>query len=128
MRPYFDEFLKEAGKDHYNILKRTVKRIYSMIKTKYHSNKNDNFHFIIRVRIQPLHCLDFIIPDDKNIDEYEKIFESLCDQIKIYLNKYENFERKSKPDSELEELNKNCLIYDDKNSDWKMKSRLHDDQ
>lgn len=118
MRPYFDEFLKEAGKDHYNILKKIFKKLYDKIRSKNQLRREDGQWFGIRVDIQSLYSLHFRIPEDKNSDEYEIIFTSLFDKVKLYMDRYKEYEQTAIIIPELEELRTNKLVYNDKNGDW----------
>jgi hypothetical protein len=119
MRPYFDEFLKEAGKDHYNILKNIIKRLYDKIRSKNQLRREDGQRFGIRVDIQsPLYSLYFRIPEDKNSSEYENIFNSLFEKVKFYMDRCKEYEQTDVIIPELEKMRANKLVYNDKNGDW----------
>ena len=98
-KPYFEGFLKEAGKDHYNILKREIQNLWRKL-TKL-TNENNDYQFavitskgIVKTEYSLLFSIcaqinngvtvKFLLREDWSENEYEAAINAFLKLIKSY--------------------------------------------
>ena len=96
VKPYFEGFLKEAGKDHYNILKREIQNLWRKL-----TKGNDNFQFVVMTsegevkteysllfsictQINNDVIVKFLLREDWSENEYESAIDAFMKLIKSY--------------------------------------------
>ena len=96
LKPYFDGFLKEAGRDHYVILKKALKRLWSRLFSKDVNfrvviltprgevKSKHSFLFSIYAEINDGRKVKFLIREDCSEDEYVAGIDAFLTLIESY--------------------------------------------
>ena len=81
LRPYFEAFLSEAGKDHYAALKRAFLRLLAKIygKTPEERRKGRSLVFSIQSATRDGRSIKFVFPEGVSHETYEQIVGDLFD-------------------------------------------------
>lgn len=103
LKPYFDSFLKEAGKDHYNLLKAGIKKIISKGKefdTKLITarestkklNKKYNQSLTVSITIQTKKDINVKLLFDKGLDinDWNNAVEEITEMLLEHYNDFPN--------------------------------------
>lgn len=91
-KPYFEAFLKEAGKDHYHLLKKAFLILLKKIFGK-SPEKRDSRHsqlFSIMAKLDDNKTVKFIFPESVSIEDYEVALDKLYDLISSHYSKSPN--------------------------------------
>jgi hypothetical protein len=91
-RPYFEAFIKEAGKDHYQLLKKGIiqllKKIFGAHPENRRSTRSELFSII--AQMHDGRSVKFIFPEGITFEEYEKSLDLLHDLISVHYIDYPN--------------------------------------
>ncbi len=78
-KPYFEAFLREAGKDHYAVLKSGLLKLFSALYGKNPENRERcrSLLFSIRTSDQSGQSIKCIFPEGASIEQYGEMIEKL---------------------------------------------------
>lgn len=76
-KPYFESFLKEAGKDHYQLLKKGLLFLFTRIFGKNPEKRDEKRSqlFSIMAQLDDGRSLKFVFPEGVSLEDYEKSLE-----------------------------------------------------
>lgn len=80
-KPYFEAFLQEAGKDHYQLLKKGTLELFNHLygsKPEKRDKKRSRI-FSAMVQLQDGRSLKFVFPEGVSIEQYKKSLEVMHD-------------------------------------------------
>jgi hypothetical protein len=89
-KSYFDSFLKEAGKDHYQILKSGFMQLFKKLFGEKPESRPSrrSILFSVQARAIEFETIKFIFPEGVTIEEYLEILDSLFDLLSDHYEKY----------------------------------------
>jgi len=76
-KPYFETFLQEAGKDHYQLLKKCLLRLFANLfgsKPEQRKEKRSQL-FSVMAQLQDGRSLKFVFPEGISLEHYDKSLE-----------------------------------------------------
>lgn len=81
LRPYFEAFLSEAGKDHYAALKRAILRLFTKIYGKKPETRPSGRSLVFSVQstMRDGRSIKFVFPEGVSHEAYEQIVGDLLD-------------------------------------------------
>ena len=97
-KPYFEAFLKEAGKDHYQLLKKGFLQLFKRILGEKPENRQTarSVIFSIMTRMLDGRSVKFVFPEGVTIEEYEKSLDLLGELLSTHYETY--------PDDQMSKL------------------------
>lgn len=96
LKPYFDSFMKEAGKDHYHVLKRALKALWGQLPSKDQEFRvaivtassvkklEYSMLFAIYAAFDDGKLLKLLIPEECSEEEYSASIEAFLDFVESY--------------------------------------------
>jgi len=93
-KPYFESFLKEAGKDHYQLVKKGFICLFGHIFGEKPETREvcRSQLFSIVTKLHDDRTAKFVFPEGVNTREYEKSLDSLYELVSSHYNSYPNDE------------------------------------
>lgn len=78
-KPYFEAFLQEAGKDHYQVLKKSTLRLFGHLFSNNPELRNQkrSLLFSAMAKTQDGRSLKFVFPEGIAMDQYERALDLL---------------------------------------------------
>ncbi len=99
LKPYFDSFMKEAGKDHYYVLKRALKALWGELFSKDRKlrvvigtasgikKREYSMLFAIYAAVDDGKLVKLLIPEECTEEEYSASIEAFLDFVESYHSK-----------------------------------------
>jgi hypothetical protein len=88
-KPYFEAFLKEAGKDHYQLLKKGFINLFKRLFTKTNKAKRSSLFSVIG-QLEDGRSVKFIFPEGLPEDEYEVLLNMLFELLANHYSAFPN--------------------------------------
>ncbi|MCK0714804.1 hypothetical protein ACFO0U_02570 [Chromohalobacter sarecensis] len=91
-KPYFEAFLQEAGKDHYQLLKKGTLKLFNRLygsKPEKRDKKRSQL-FSAMVQLKDDRSLKFVFPEGVGIEQYEKSLELMHELLLKHYVDYPN--------------------------------------
>ena len=91
-KPYFEAFLKEAGKDHYQLLKKGFIQLFKRIFGEKPENRRvvRSGVFSIMAQMHDGRSVKFVFPEGITFEEYEKSLDLLHELLSMHYEMYPN--------------------------------------